>query len=123
MGCAEALACGLPTVLTNASGLLEFAVPAGALLVASRQVPLPASAGYDSFLRPWLLQRWALVDITDLRRKMRQAYKLTESERHIGAVQQQSALIKFSRRSVGEVMQQRLLEAANILAQGDCRTS
>lgn len=85
----EAMACGLPAIVTDYSGLREFANERNAYLIpVERMVPLEDREFYDPLL-DW--GEWAQPDLAQLRRLMRFVYNNPDRAREKGRLSREDA--------------------------------
>jgi|GEM_PF-2656429 hypothetical protein len=82
-GTMQSMACGVPTIMTDASGHRSYMNETNGLLVKCRQIPVSDV--------PWLLREpvqsgheWWNADIGDLRRQMRWAYEHPKEMEKLG---------------------------------------
>lgn len=78
MPVAEAMAVGLPIIATNYSGYLDYVTKDNLLVRVEKMIQATGE--------PWWYEQaqWALLDIEDLKKKMRYAYNHREKMKNIG---------------------------------------
>jgi len=112
----EAMACGLPVIVTGWSAHTLFATEETAYLLRYRLVPAVAKCPYYRGLR------WADPDLEHLAERMRYVYEQPEEGRRIGEVASRAALERWTWRQAAQRIQERLREAGGrARGQGDRR--
>ena len=101
----EAMLLGNPVISTNCGGIHEYA-GAAALLAGCKIIPVTNVDRNDIWYTAD--QHWADVDITELRKYMRWAYKNQKKAKDLGKDAQKLVNNKFSFKAVGSQMKDRL---------------
>ncbi|BCU75855.1 glycosyltransferase family 4 protein [Luteolibacter sp. LG18] len=104
----EAMACGLPCIATNYSGLTAFAHAGNALLVETDGV---IRVRDPFFFHPWLIWgTWARPNVAHLRRLMRQVVEQREESTALGQAAAREVAAKWTWDHAAEVALARVAE-------------
>jgi len=108
----EAMLTGNPVISTNIGGIHEY-IGDVAKLIPCTMVPV-ANVDRNQI---WYLpdQKWGEVDVPELRKAMRWAYKNQKDAKKLGAKSKKFVIDNFALEVVGEKMKKRLDEIANHL--------
>lgn len=98
---AEAMACGLPVIVTGAGPAVEYCTDEVGYLVPAVDVPVPAAVWSPSLPTP-RPPRWYAPDVDALRRSMRRVYEHQEEARGKGA--------RASERTLGHLTWEKTVE-------------
>lgn len=114
----EAMLMGNPIISTNLGGIHEYLThKENALLVDNKLIPLTQNSRNMQWYLPD--QKWAAVDLGDLKANMRWAYEHQDEMKEIGLRGQETVKEKFSLEAVGTLMRNRLIEINDLLLERD----
>jgi glycosyltransferase involved in cell wall biosynthesis len=103
--CAEAMACGLPPIVTNATAFLDYVDESNGWPVACRTERAEDATDPDRDATAWYV-----ADIDDLAAKMRAAYEDRDLRAEKGARARQTIAAKFGFERVARTMMERLAD-------------
>jgi glycosyltransferase involved in cell wall biosynthesis len=107
---AEAMACGLPCVVTRGGAADDFCTDAESWGVSARRVPVPGGkvGPFETVAEPW----WLEPSIPDLVDKLRQAFLDKAARSRKGAAARGKIALHFTWEKSSEIAQSRLREIA-----------
>ena len=102
--CAEAMACGLPAIVTNATAFRDYVSEANGYPVQYRDVTAEDATDPDRDATTW-----CVADIDDLARQMRRAYENTDERTKKGERARADIEAKFGFGHVAKLMSERIV--------------
>lgn len=106
----EAMACGLPVIVTGAGPAVEYCTDEAGYLLPASEVPVPPEVWSPALPTP-RPPRWYAPDVAALRRAMRHVYEHPDEARWKGA--------RASERTLGHLTWQRTVETMAARLRGD----
>ncbi len=104
----EAMACGIPAIVTNGAACLDFCNESNSLLISAKKVIYPDKSigGKELVDNAWLYE----PDKTDLGNKMIFAYRNPEQNRKMGNIASKFTHLNFTWDNSSEILQKRIIE-------------